>query len=79
MFEIFPERESKIVSVRGIEKMKKLKSFLRYEQAKNIGEMCGFSRDRYIYILRVVLSGKNKKVLEGDLEKMRGIVKIIVK
>ena len=79
VFEIFPEREGRLVSVRGIEKMKKLKSFVRYEQAKNIGEMCGFSRDGYIYVLQVVLNSENKKVLEGDLERMREVVKIIVK
>ena len=79
VFEIFPEREGKLASVRGIEKMKKLKSFVRYEQAKNIGEPCGFSRDGYIYVLQVILNHKNKKVFERDLEGMREIVKIIVK
>ena len=79
VFEIFPEREGQLVAVRGIEKMKKLKSFVRYEQAKKIGEMCGFSRDGYIYVLQVVLNGKNKKVFLGDLERMREVVKIIVK
>ena len=79
VFEIFPEYEGRLVSVRGIEKMKKLKSFVRYEQAKKIGESCGFSRDGYIYVLQVVLNGRNKGVFEGDLEKMRDIIKIIVK
>ena len=79
VFEIFPEREGKLISIRGIEKMKKLKSFVRYEQAKNIGEMCGFSRDGYIYVLQVVLNGKDKKVFYKDLERMREVVKIIVK
>ena len=79
VFEIFPEKEGKLISVRGIEKMKKLKSFVRYEQAKNIGDMCGFSRDGYIYVLQVVLNDKNKKVFKEDLERMREVVKIIVK
>ncbi len=79
VFEIFPEREGKLVSVKGIEKMKKLRSFVRYEQAKKTGEMCGFSRDGYIYVLQVVLNSKNKKVFYGDLEKIRDVVKIIVK
>ena len=79
VFEIFPEREGKLVSVKGIEKMRKLKSFVRYEQAKKIGEMCGFSRDGYIYVLQVVLNGKNRKVFEGDLERIGEIVRIVVK
>jgi len=79
VFEIFPEREGKIVSIRGIEKMKKLKSFVRYEQAKNIGEPCGFSRDGYIYVLQVVLNNENKKIFYRDLERTREIVKIVVK
>jgi len=79
VFEIFPEKEGKIVAIRGIEKMKKLKSFVRYEQAKKIGEPCGFSQDGYIYVLQVVLNGKNKKVFERDLERMRDIIKISVK
>jgi len=79
VFEIFPEREGKLVAVRGIEKMKKLKSFVRYEQAKKIGEMCGFSRDGYIYVLQVVLNGGNKKIFYRDLKKMREVVKVIVK
>ncbi|MCK4891410.1 MAG: ATP-grasp domain-containing protein [Candidatus Pacebacteria bacterium] len=79
VFEIFPEREGRLVSIKGIEKMKKLRSFVRYEQAKKIGEMCGFSRDGYIYVLQVVLNGRNRKVFEGDLNKMRDMIKIIVK
>ena len=79
VFEIFPEYEGRLVSVRGIEKMKKLKSFVRYEQAKKIGESCGFSRDGYIYVLQVVLNGRNKGVFEGDLGKMRDIIKVVVK
>lgn len=79
VFEIFPEKEGKLVSIYGIEKMKKIKSFLRYEQAKNPGDMCGYSRDGYTYVLQVVLNHKNKEVFYGDLEKMRMIIKIIVK
>ena len=79
VFEIFPEKEGKLVAVRGIEKMKKLKSFVRHEQAKNIGEMCGFSRDGYIYVLQIVLNSESKKVLKEDLERMREVVKIIIK
>lgn len=79
VFEIFPEKEGKLVAVRGMEKMKKLKSFVRYEQAKKIGESCGFSGNGYIYVLQVVLNGKNKKVFYGDLKRMREVVKIIVK
>ncbi len=78
VFEIFPEKEGKIISIKGIEQMKKLKSFLRYEQAKNIGDMCGYSRDGYTYVLQVVLNHKNKKVFDGDLERMREIIKIKV-
>ena len=77
--EIFPEREGKLVSVRGIGKIKKLKSFVRYEQAKNIGDMCGFSRDGYIYVLQVVLNGRDKDFFYKDLERMREVIKIIVK
>jgi len=79
VFEIFPEREGRLVSIRGIKKMKKLKSFVRYEQAKKIGELCGFSRDGYIYVLQVVLNNKNKEVFYGDLERIRNIIKISVK
>lgn len=79
VFEIFPEREGIVVSIKGIEKMKKLRSFVRYEQAKKIGEMCGFSRDGYIYVLQVVLNGRNKKIFEKDLEKIKEIVKIKTK
>ena len=79
VFEIFPEREGKLVSVRGIGKIKKLKSFVRYEQAKNIGDMCGFSRDGYIYVLQVVLNGRDKDFFYKDLERMREVIKIIVK
>ncbi|MDF1498741.1 MAG: ATP-grasp domain-containing protein [Patescibacteria group bacterium] len=79
VLEIFPEKEGRIVSIEGIEEMKKMKSFLRYEQAKNIGDMCGFSRDGYTYVLQVVLNHKDGKIFEGDLEKIRNIIKIIIK
>ncbi|MFA6097645.1 MAG: ATP-grasp domain-containing protein [Candidatus Paceibacterota bacterium] len=76
VLEIFPEKEGKIVSVEGIEEMKKMPSFLRFEQAKNPGDMCGFSRDGYTYVLQVVLNHKEEKMLYDDLEKMRNIIKI---
>jgi len=79
VLEIFPEKEGRIVSIEGIEEMKKMKSFLRYEQAKNPGDMCGFSRDGYTYVLQVVLNHKDRKMFEGDLEKIRNIIKIIIK
>ncbi len=78
VFEIFPDKKGRIVSIEGIEEMKKLKSFLRYEQAKNPGDVCGFSRDGYTYVLQVVLNFKDRKVFEGDLEKTRNIIKIII-
>lgn len=78
VMEIFPEREGRIVSIEGIEDMKKLPSFLRFEQAKNPGEMCGYSRDGYTYVLQVVLNHKDEKILYDDLEKMRNIIKINV-
>jgi len=76
VLEIFPEKEGKISSVEGIEEMKKFPSFLRFEQAKNPGDMCGFSRDGYTYVLQVVLNHKEENVLYDDLEKMRNIIKI---
>lgn len=79
VLEIFPESEGKLVSICGIEKMKKLKSFLRFEQAKSPGDMCGYSRDGYTYVLQVVLNHKNKDVFYNDLKKMRDVVKIITK
>ncbi|MFZ2970444.1 MAG: ATP-grasp domain-containing protein [Minisyncoccia bacterium] len=79
VFEFLPKKEGRLVSVRGKEKMKKLKSFLRYEQAKNIGDMCGYSRDGYIYVLQVVLNNKNKDVFYKDLKEIQNIVRIITK
>jgi len=78
VLEIFPEKEGKIVAIKGKEKMKKLKSFLRYEQAKKIGDMSGYSRDGYTYVLQVVLNHKKEILLYNDLKKIRKIVKIKV-
>lgn len=78
VLEIFPEREGRIISVEGTGEMKKLPSFLRYEQAKSPGDMCGYSRDGYTYVLQVVLNNKNEKVLYSDLEKMKSLIKILV-
>lgn len=76
VLEIFPEKEGKIVSIEGVEEMKKLPSFLRFEQAKNPGEMCGYSRDGYTYVLQVVLNHTKEETLYADLEKMRKMIKI---
>lgn len=76
VLEIFPEKEGRIVSIEGIEEMKKLPSFLRFEQAKNPGDMCGFSRDGYTYVLQTVLNHKEEKMLYDDLEKMKNMIKI---
>ena len=79
VFEIFPEKEGKLVSIRGIEKLKKLKSFLRYEQIKKIGSDCGYSRDGHIYVLLVVLNNYDRNILYRDIEKIKDIIKISVK
>lgn len=77
VLEIFPEKEGKLVSICGIEEMKKLKSFARFEQAKNLGDMCGYSRDGYTYVLQVVLNHRNKKFFFRDLDKISKIIKIV--
>lgn len=79
VFEIFPEKEGKLVSIQGIKKLKKLKSFLRYEQIKKIGSDCGYSRDGHIYVLLIVLNNHNRKVLCRDIERIKDIIKINVK
>jgi len=79
VIEIFPEEEGEIFSIKGINKMKKMKSFLRYKQIKKIGEMCGYSRDGYTYVLRVVLNHINKNILHKDLKKIKDIIKIELK
>lgn len=79
VLEFLPKKEGRLVLIRGKEKMKKLKSFLRYEQAKKIGDMCGFSRDGYIYVLEVVLNNRNKDIFYKDLKEIQNIVKIITK
>ncbi|MCK5123338.1 MAG: ATP-grasp domain-containing protein [Candidatus Pacebacteria bacterium] len=79
VFEIFPEKEGKLVSIQGIEKLKKLKSFLRYNQIKKNGDDCGYSRDGHIYVLLIVLNSYNKNILYRDIEKIKDIIKIKVK
>lgn len=78
VFEIFPEREGRLVSIDGLEKVKKIKSFQRYQQIKEIGSMCGYSKDGHIYVLLVVLNNYNKNILYKDIKKIKDIIKINV-
>lgn len=79
VLEIFPEKSGRMVSINGIEEIKKLPSFLSFEQAKDSGDICGFSRDGHTYVLQVIFNHKEEKILYEDIDKIRNIIKIIIK
>ena len=79
IIEIFPEKEGKIFSIKGIEKMKKLKSFFKFKQIKEIGDMCGYSREGYTYVLCIVLNHRNKRIIYNDIKEIGKIIKVKLK
>lgn len=78
VLEIFPEKEGRLISVDGLEKAKKMKSFVSCKQIKQKGEMCGYSRNGYTFVFQMVLSHKNEDIFNQDLAEMREVIKIRV-
>ncbi len=74
--EFFPKRKGRIISIEGINKVKKLKSFVDHLININVGEMAGLSNHGYLHTVRVVLKNKDKNILFKDIESARKMIKI---
>ncbi|MCK5466131.1 ATP-grasp domain-containing protein [Candidatus Parcubacteria bacterium] len=77
--EFFPEKEGRLKSIVGINKVKKLDSFFSLVVKNKTGEKVGLAKDGYLHTLRITLNNTNKKTFYEDLESIRDIIKIKVK
>lgn len=79
VLEFFPSRDGYIKSIKGLEKVRRLKSFSRLYINRKIGEYSGFSKNGYLNVLYVVLTHKNRKIFYNDFKKIRNVIKIITR
>lgn len=74
--EFFSQEKGYLKSVKGIRKIKKLKSFFSLSARKKKNVLLGLARDGHSYVLKVTLRNKNKKDFYSDLETVKNIIKI---
>lgn len=74
--EFFPRKRGYVRSMRGINKIRKLKSFSGLAIKNEIGSEAGLSKNGYLHTLRVILKNKNKKIFYKDIETAKGLIKI---
>lgn len=76
VLELFPEKEGRLDVIHGIKKLRTLRSLYEMKRQKKAGEFIGFSRNGNLCVMYIILSHKDKKVLDEDLEMIKKVVKI---
>lgn len=76
VLELFPDAEGCLDVIHGIKKLRTLKSLYEMKRQKKAGEFVGFSRNGNLCVMYIILSHKDKKALDSDLEEVKKIVKI---
>ncbi len=76
VIELFPEKKGVIKSIKGIKKIRQMKSFFDISIDKKVGEYAGFAKDGYTNVLYVILKNKNKDSFYKDFNRIRKIIQI---
>jgi hypothetical protein len=78
VLEFFPAREGTLKGIRGLEDVRRLKSFHRLRQRMKLGEGIGLARQGYRCPLFLVLSHEERSALHRDMEEARRTINIEV-
>ncbi len=79
VMQFYARQKGRLVSLEGINKIRKLESFSRIEIKKKIGDMCDFARNGDDPVFDIVLFNKNRSRLLADIRRLELAVAIKVK
>jgi biotin carboxylase len=78
VMQFYPRHKGRLISLKGINKVRKLESFSRIEIKKKIGDMCDFARNGDDPVFDIVLFNKDRSKLLADIRRLEQTVKIQV-
>ena len=78
VLEFFPSREGVLQGIRGLEEVRRLRSFYRLRQRMKLGEKIGLARQGYRCPLFVVFHHKERSIVHRDMEEARRAIGIEV-
>lgn len=76
VMQFYAKDKGRLVSLEGINKVRKLESFSRIEVKKKLGEMCDFARNGDDPVFDIVLFNKSRSRLLADIRRLEQSVKI---
>ena len=79
VFNFYARSEGKLDSIKGIYKVKKLKSFIELKILKQKGAVCRFARNGGSHVVSIWLVNKNLQQWEKDVAEMESLIEIITK
>lgn len=75
----FTPKEGKLIKVYGLQKAKKLSSFVKVEVKKKPGDSCQFARNGGISIFNIILFNKERAQLLADISRLEKMIRIETK
>lgn len=77
-FNFFPKKKGKLKSVKGLKKVRELKSLCELLVKKKVGEQVGLSKQGYAKVLDITLANPSREALLADIRRMEQAIKIEV-
>lgn len=78
VFNIYADKEGKIESISGIEKVESLDSYVTHKQNAGVGDEAIFARHNGDVVFAIELFNKDKKQLQSDIAIMESAINIVV-
>lgn len=75
----FPRKEGKITKLKGIKKIRELKSFVDISVSKKVGDRCHFAKNGGKAVFTVTLYNRERAKLLADIRRVEKLVEIKVK
>lgn len=75
----YPEKEGKIIKLKGIKKIQELKSFVEILVSKKVGDRCHFAQNGGKAVFTVTLFNKERSKLLADIRRIEQSVEIKIK
>ncbi len=75
-FNIFPKKKGVIKSIKGIKKVRELKTLREFIMVKKVGDKAGLSKDGFNKVLDITLSADTREELLADVRRMEKAIQI---
>ena len=79
MLRFFGKKEGILKSLQGVQKMRKLKSYIEDKVNRKVGEKCRFAKNGGRGVVEVTLFNKSRSNLQADIRRLEQMIKIETK